>query len=110
MRDRELSYWVCRGEDKAGFYVAEVDGEVAGTVCYMIREDGEMEMNRMSTHKRFRGQGVATRLLLKIEETARGFNCSKVKLSTGTDRQPAVALYKKSGYQVVSCNTYIPLF
>ena len=101
MRDRELSYWVSRGEDKAGFYVAEVDGEVAGTVCYVIGEDGEMEMNRMSTHKRFRGRGVATRLLLKIEETARRFHCSKVKFTTSANQEPAIALYKKNGYNLV---------
>ena len=68
MRDRELSYWVSRGEDKAGFYVAEVDGEVAGTVCYVIGEDGEMEINRMSTHKRFRGRGCCSRSRKRLED------------------------------------------
>ena len=101
MRDKELSYWTCRGEETAGFFVAEVDGEIAGTVSYVIEEDGEMEMFRMSADKKFRGRGVGGQLLLKIEETARRLQINKVKFSTSTAQEPAVALYTKKGYNLV---------
>lgn len=39
MRDKELSYWTCRGVQTAGFFVATIDDEVVGTVSY-IREVG----------------------------------------------------------------------
>ena len=35
MRDKELSYWTCRGVQTAGFFVATIDGEVVGTVSYL---------------------------------------------------------------------------
>ena len=101
MRDKELSYWTCRGENKAGFFVAEVDGEIAGTVCYVIEEDGEIEMFRMSADKKFRGRGAGSRLLLKIEETARRLNIKKVRFNTSAAQEPAVALYTKRGYNLV---------
>merc|ERR1712002_905241 len=34
MKDKAMSYWTGQGEDTAGFYVAEVDGQVVGTVAY----------------------------------------------------------------------------
>ena len=101
MRDKELSYWTCRGEETAGFFVAEVDGEIAGTVCYVIEDEGEMEMFRMSADKKFRGQGVGGQLLLKIEETARRLKMNKVKFNTSGAQEPAVALYTKKGYNLV---------
>ena len=104
MRDKELSYWTCRGENTAGFFVAEVDGEIAGTVCYVIQEDGEMEMFRMSADKKFRGRGVGSQLLLKIEETAQRLKIKKVRFNTSGAQEPAVALYKKKGYNLVRQN------
>ena len=35
MRDKELSYWTCRGVQTAGFFVATIDDEVVGTVSYL---------------------------------------------------------------------------
>merc|ERR1711953_1010972 len=34
MRDKELSYWTCRGVQTAGFFVATIDDELVGTVSY----------------------------------------------------------------------------
>ena len=34
MRDKELSFWTCRGVQTAGFFVATIDDEVVGTVSY----------------------------------------------------------------------------
>ena len=81
--------------------MAEVDGEIAGTVSYVIEEEGEMEMFRMSADKNFRGRGVGGQLLLKIEETARRLKINKVKFNTSTAQEPAVSLYTKKGYNLV---------
>ena len=35
MRDKELSFWTCRGVQTAGFFVATIDDEVVGTVSYL---------------------------------------------------------------------------
>ena len=35
MRDKELSYWTCRGVQVAGYFVATIDDEVVGTISYL---------------------------------------------------------------------------
>ena len=34
MRDKELSYWTCRGVQTAGFFVATINDQLVGTVSY----------------------------------------------------------------------------
>ena len=52
----------------------------------------------MFTATAVRGRGVARKLLVAIEESARAAGCRRVILETG-DRQPeAIALYEASGY------------
>ena len=35
MKDKELVFWTGHGEQKGGFFVAEVDGKPVGTVAYL---------------------------------------------------------------------------
>ena len=34
MKDEELVFWTGHGEQKRGFFIAEVDGKPVGTVAY----------------------------------------------------------------------------
>ena len=36
LRDKELSHWTCRGLAKAGLFVATIEDEVVGMVCYTV--------------------------------------------------------------------------
>ena len=51
MRDKELSFWTCRGIQTAGLFVATIDDEVVGTVSY-IRQVGWLFIDKVvyTTH------------------------------------------------------------
>ena len=37
LRDKEISQWTCRGLTKAGLFLATIEDEVVGMVCYSIK-------------------------------------------------------------------------
>ena len=60
------------------------------------------ELKSMRTHSDFLRQGVASALLQKVLDEARQRGFMQVSLETGSmaSYQPAVALYKRSGFEV----------
>lgn len=79
------------------FFVAD-DGERLIGCAGWRRHGDDAELKRMYTAKAARGRGLARRLLVTVEESARAAGCRRVILETG-DRQPeAIALYESAGY------------
>jgi GNAT superfamily N-acetyltransferase len=79
------------------FFVLD-DGERLLGCAGWRRHGSDAELKRMYTVLEARGQGLARRMLTKIEDSAREAGCARVILETG-DRQPeAVALYEAVGY------------
>ena len=67
------------------------------------RFDGDsMEVKRMYVSPEVRGKGVATSILLALEEWAKSLGYEKCILETGTLQIEAIALYEKKGYSVVA--------
>ena len=62
---------------------------LAGGVC---------EIKRMYVEPRERGAGLARRLLAHLEGLGRELGATTVRLDTGRDMAPAVALYRSSGF------------
>lgn len=61
--------------------------------------DGQRaEIKRMFTSPKYRKQGIASDVLLALEEWAIELSFKKCILETGTKLPEAVALYSKSGY------------
>ena len=58
-----------------------------------------MEVKRMYTLPEFRGQGLATRILLELENWAKELGYHKCVLETGKRQPEAIELYKKNGYK-----------
>jgi GNAT superfamily N-acetyltransferase len=88
-------------EPPAGqFLVAVLNGEFVG--CGGWRSHGaDAELKRMYTAPAARGRGVARRVLAAVEASARAHGRRRLILETG-DRQPeAIALYTRSGYQLI---------
>lgn len=79
------------------FFVLD-DGERLLGCAGWRRHGPDAELKRMYTVLEARGQGLARRMLTKIEDSAREAGCARVILETG-DRQPeAIALYEAVGY------------
>jgi GNAT superfamily N-acetyltransferase len=71
--------------------------------CGAIKEYAPeiMEVKRMYTSPENRGKGVASRVLSELERWAAELAYVKCILETGKRQPEAIALYKKSGYQII---------
>ena len=83
---------------QGAFFVAYVDGRPVG--CAGVRLVGTQlaEIKRMYVDPDSRGQGIARRLLARLESTAAELGADTIRLETGSEQPEAVALYGSSGY------------
>ena len=113
MRDKELSFWTCRGEKTAGFFVAEINEQVVGTVSYLkIENENAIEIFRLSVDPKERGKGVANELLWKVESTALVFGIDKIIAETSEPQTGAMKYYEKNGWEETKRSywSYLQLF
>ena len=64
-------------------------------------DDEIMEVKRMFVNPEMRGKGIATKVLLELENWARELNFKKCILETGKKQPEAIALYQKNGYNLI---------
>ena len=71
--------------------------------CGAIKEytPDTMEVKRMYTLPENRGKGIATKILIELENWTRELSYSKCILETGKKMPEAIALYKKKGYKLI---------
>lgn len=60
-----------------------------------------MEIKRMYTIPESRGKGVASRILLELEQWAAELSCTKCVLETGLRQPEAIRLYTGNGYNTI---------
>jgi GNAT superfamily N-acetyltransferase len=72
--------------------------------CGAIKEYDKqsVEVKRMYTLPAYRGSGVAMAALTELEQWAADLGYQRCVLETGKRQPEAIALYKKSGYQIIS--------
>ncbi len=78
------------------------DGKPVG--CGAIKEfdSNAMEVKRMYVISEFRGKGIASGLLIELEQWATELGFTRCILETGKRQPEAIALYHKSGYSTIS--------
>jgi GNAT superfamily N-acetyltransferase len=71
--------------------------------CGAIKEfnNHTVEIKRMYTSPQSRGKGIASLLLLELEQWAAELSYSKCILETGIRQVEAIGLYKKNGYMLI---------
>jgi len=80
--------------------VLEVDGEAAGTVRLSRLVDGAAEVNQMYVNPKFRGCGYGYLLMERLEEKAREFGYSVLRLDTRAWlNHAALHMYRKLGFE-----------
>jgi len=92
--DKNLSKWL----SEKGAEVSEIDPESLADELYI---------NTICVDPNFRGKGIGSQLLAFAEDVAKRENISKVSLNVETEKDAAIRLYKRSGYEIVSPWTII---
>jgi putative acetyltransferase len=71
--------------------------------CGAIKKYDEetAEIKRMFVMPEHRGKGIAAKILLVLEEWAKELGYQHCILETGQKQPEAIALYRKSGYQII---------
>jgi ribosomal protein S18 acetylase RimI-like enzyme len=80
-------------------WVAAQDDWVLGTVS-VVPQGRDLYIRSMAVHPTARGQGIASRLLLAIEEFARAEGYGRLVLTTTPFLAAAIQLYEKAGFRL----------
>ena len=103
LADISASYF---NEPGGHFWVAEIDGQIKGMVGIQRRTREEAELRRMSVAADRRRRGIGGKLLETAEAFCREQGYLRIRLTTVSLLQPAIALYRKHGYQLVGEERY----
>jgi|SRR6185437_9425719 len=109
--DKELSV---RDGDEHAFYsqfnkianirnvvIFYVDEKAVGAGGFKEYLPGKVEIKRMFVLPEHRGKGIAFQILQELEKWAGELNYSECILETGKKQPEAIALYQKSGYNII---------
>ena len=79
--------------------LAHEDGKALGCGAIRALDSGEIEVKRMFVPLESRGKGIATLVLLELENWARELSYTRCVLETGLKQPEAIRLYEKNGYE-----------
>ena len=77
------------------------DNTAVGCGAFKEFDSDTVEIKRMFVHPDFRGKGIARTVLGALELWARELNYTSCVLETGKNNPNAIALYRKSGYEII---------
>ena len=78
--------------------LAEEDGEIYGYAClFSLFETAELLNIAVDTA--YRGRGIGEMLLTAVHEQAKRLGAERILLEVRVSNTPAIALYKKFGYE-----------
>ena len=88
------------------FWVVEIGGQIKGMVGIQRRDPEEAELRRMSVDRDARRRGIGWALLETTESFCKEQGYQRIRLTTVTLLQPAIAMYTKFGYQLTGEDQY----
>jgi GNAT superfamily N-acetyltransferase len=86
---------------RRSFWIATDGSRLLGNFGLEPAYDGAIEVRRMYVDFPFRRSGIARAMLLHAEARARQAGFTRLILSTSSLQQPALALYRSSGFELV---------
>ena len=89
------------GQPRSAYFVAELDGQVAGGAGISPLHDGAgqtCELQRMYLRPECRGMGTGQALLDACLEAARGFGYARCYAETVAEMTSALAFYQRNGF------------
>jgi len=89
------------GGERAGFWVADADGAVVGTVAVRPRDGATCELKRLYLRPTERGRGLGQALYDHAEAFARGAGYERIWLDSSRRFALAHRLYLRNGFVLV---------
>ena len=80
--------------------VAYLNGTAVGCGAFKVFDVNSVEIKRMYTVPEFRGQQIASQILIELETWASELGYTVIVLETGKRQTAAVNFYKKNNYNV----------
>lgn len=87
-------------DDLKNVIVGYVAGEAVAIGAFKVYTPEVAEIKRMFVIPVHRGKGIAFQILQNLESWAAELNYAQCILETGKKQPEAIALYKKSGYEI----------
>ena len=84
----------------AGFLVATENGEVVGYIIFWMKEENLGHIIALAVDRKFRGQHIATRLLMMAVTVFRNCSVPKIALEVKAHNTVAVRFYEKFGFKI----------
>lgn len=81
------------------FWAEERDGQIVGYVCVRVMYE-EAQVCNIAVLPEYCRQGIATELLNGMLAFVLEHGCKRCELEVNVQNEPAVALYKKCGFEV----------
>lgn len=72
-----------------------------GCGAFKFNEEGKVEIKRMFVMPNARGQGIAKKILVELEQWAAELGFSTCVLETGVKQVEAIGLYQQAGYVII---------
>lgn len=92
-------------EQQVAFFLIRRDREAAGCagIQFLAEKSGIRygEIKRMYVRPSFRGLGLASLLLMQLEETAAAQGVEILRLETGIYQAAAIRLYERNGFEQI---------
>lgn len=105
MLDHPRKYIIDNGGE---IFFALVNGIAVGTVAMIKFSDGSFELAKMGVDPEFRGRGIANYLMQACIEFAKAAGIPKVFLESSRQLSPAIALYRKFGFEETELDKNTP--
>src|SRR5690606_10834292 len=105
MLDHPREYIVDKGGE---IFFAMLGGIAAGTVAMIKFPDGSFELAKMGVAPEFRSRGIANHLMTACIEFAKRIGSPKVFLKSSRKLSPAIALYRKFGFEETELDKNTP--
>ncbi|WP_394521031.1 GNAT family N-acetyltransferase [Pantoea sp. SGAir0184] len=86
--------------------VRDEEDAPAGCGALLFHEDGSAEVKRVYIRPEYRGRKLGEQIVSAIEGIALERNSRLLQLETGILQQPAIALYRRCGYEI--CDAFPP--
>ena len=102
---QEENYHLLLGFEEDGKMVTALIAVVIHNLTHGLRPF--MLIENVVTHAEFRKRGYATQMLNAARTIARGKNCYKIMLMTGSKEKSTLEFYRKAGYNAEDKTAFI---